>query len=110
MSIEITARHVKVGEEFQDYARRRAETLMESFPKTEHVHVIMDHVKHDYMAEVVVQSKHHIRVEAAETSPNLRQAIDSAMDKMEKQLQKFREKIHDHKAQMKQAEKARQQD
>jgi ribosomal subunit interface protein len=107
MSIEVTARHIDVGEEWQTYARGKAEALMAEFPKTEHVHVILDYFRHRFVAEVVAQSKKHVRVEAAETTDNMRMSIDSAFEKVEKQLRKVMDKVHDHKVVMKHAEAQR---
>ena len=97
MSIEVTARHMKARGSVQEYARSRAEEICSNFPRVEHVHVILDIEKRNHVAHAVVQAKNHIRVEAAETSENLRMAIDGAVDKVEKQLRKLRDKIQDHK-------------
>ena len=55
-------------------------------------------------AEVVVQAKHHVRLEAEETSENMRASTDAAMDKIARQLGRVRDKIHDHRPAMKRAE------
>jgi ribosomal subunit interface protein len=78
--------------EIQDYARRRAVELMEAFPRIEHVHVILDHQRYLGIAEVVIQAKRHVRVEAACSSDNLKASLDAALAKVEKQLRRGREK------------------
>jgi putative sigma-54 modulation protein len=95
MSIEITSRHVHATEQVQDYARGKAEVLAAEFPRIEHVHVILDVEKHRQIAEVVVQAKNHIRVEAEETSDNMFASIDSAFEKGERQMRKHRKKVQD---------------
>jgi putative sigma-54 modulation protein len=97
MSIEITARHLHISPELQDYARGKAAETMEAFSRVEHIHVILDHQKHLFMAEVVVQAKPHARVEAVESTDNMRASIDTAFDKTERQLRKLSEKIHEHR-------------
>jgi len=104
MAIEITARHMDASEGMQDYARRRAEALVEAFPKVEHVHVILNVEKHRNIAEVVVQAKGHSSVGAAEASDSLIASVDRAMEKVERQLGRLRDKIHDHKPAMKREE------
>jgi putative sigma-54 modulation protein len=104
MSVEITARHMDATQAMQDYARGRAEAILTEYPKVEHVHVILDAEKYRRIAEVVVQAKNQHRVEAKESSERMINSIDAAMDKVEKQLQRLREKIHDHKTAMKQGE------
>lgn len=104
MPIEVTTRHTNATTDIQDYARRKAEAIAQDFPRVEHVHVILDVEKKRNIAEIVVQARKHIRVEAAESSDNLRVSLDLAAEKIIKQLSKLREKIHDHKAMMKRAE------
>ena len=87
----------------QEYARGKAEMIVEEFPKVEYVHVILDVEKHRNIAEVFVQSKKHVRVEAKEASDDMKVSIDVATAKVEKQLRKLSERAHDHKPAMKQA-------
>jgi len=89
----------------QDYARNKAEMLVEEFPKVEYVHVILDMEKHRNIAEVFAQSKKHVRVEAKETSDDMIASIDMAVKKVEKQLRKVSDKAHDHKTVMKKVAK-----
>jgi putative sigma-54 modulation protein len=105
MSIEVTVRHMDAKGGLQDYARRKAEMLVEDFPKVEYVHVILDVEKHRNIAEVLAQAKKHVRVEAKEMSDDMKASIDIAVDKVERQLRKLADRAHDHKTVMKKAEK-----
>jgi putative sigma-54 modulation protein len=107
MSIEVTARHMDARDVVLEYARGKADALVAEFPGIEHIHVILDAEKHQRVAEVVVQARNHVRVEAAESSENLRTAIDMAVDKVEKQMRRVREKRYDHKLAMRQGEAER---
>jgi len=107
MSVEITARHMQSMPDIQAYANDRAAEIVTEFPRVEHVHVILDNEKHRYTAEVVIQARNHIRVEAAETSENIRTSLDVAVQKTTRQLRKLRDKIQDHKVVMKQSETER---
>ncbi len=105
MAVEITARHMDATEALQGYARRKAEELMEAFTRVEHTHVILDVQKHLHMAEVVTQVRNRGTMEAAVTSPdNMKAAVDAAMDKIERQLRRLNDKVHDHKAAMRHEE------
>lgn len=97
MPIEITARHLDINENLQQYARGKAETIAEEFPKIEHMRVILDKEKHRYSAEVTIQGKNCERMVASETSDNIMFSVDAAFDKAEKQLRKVMDKIQDHK-------------
>lgn len=107
MPIEVTARHHSATAELQEYARVRAEELLEEFPRAENIHVILNLERHLALAEVVVQAKAHKHIESVGSSDKMKASIDLAMDKAEKQLRKIREKVVDHKPRMKKAEAAR---
>ena len=104
MSVDITARHMEATPALQDYARRKAEGLMEDFPRVESVHVILDVQKHRHTAEIVVQAKAKFRSEAAETADNMKAAIDAAVEKTARQLSRRRDKVQDHKVAMRHTE------
>ena len=93
MSIEITARHIRISMDLQEFARGKAEQLIAEFPKIEFVHVVLDEQRHQYSAEFVVQHKGMPKVEARETCDDMTAAIDLACGKVEKQLRRHREKV-----------------
>lgn len=97
MSIEITVRHVHMPVDVQDYAKEKAGILLEAFPRIEHIHVIMDVQRHLHVAEVVAQGRMHVRVEAEESSDNMRVSIDRAFDRIERQVRKLEDKAQDHR-------------
>jgi len=101
MSIEVTVRHMHANNHIQEYARRKAAAVLDAFPMVEHVHVILGVEKHRQIAEVVVQGKKHLRAEAEEASDKMITSIDCAIEKIERQLSRLRDKIHDHKPTMK---------
>lgn len=107
MPIEITDRHKRATDGMQDYAREKATLLIEGFPGVEHVHIILDVEKHRHIAEVVVQARRQPKMEAAESSGNMRASIDQAFEKVEKQLRRLREKVRDHAQAMKHEEAER---
>ncbi len=93
MPIEITARHLSISKDLQDFAREKATQLTVEFPPIEFVHVVLDEQRHQFIAEVVVQIKAQAQVEARETCDNLRAAIDLACTKVETQLRRHRDKV-----------------
>jgi len=96
MSIEITARHMNISSTIQEYAKTKAEQMVADFPRVEHLHVILDHQKHLFVAEIVVQGRNHIRLEAEHSSDDMRASLDHAFDRAERQLRRERDKILDH--------------
>jgi putative sigma-54 modulation protein len=97
MSVDVTARHMHASDPLQNYARAKGEKLIDEFPRVEHVHIILDREKRRNIVEIVVQAKNRIRVEAEESSENVRAAVDLATDKAEKQLRRLRDKVQEHR-------------
>ncbi len=93
MPVEVTVRHVEIDKELQEYARHKAETLADSFPRVEYVHVVIDVEKHLQLVEVIAQAKNHVRVDASESSDQMRGSIDKAFERVERQLRKARDKV-----------------
>lgn len=97
MAIEVTVRHTVVSDEAKQHAYDKAGAIEDRFPRVEHVHVILDKQRHQRIVEVVVQGKNHLRVEATVSADAMRKATDMAFDKVERQLNKARKKIQDHR-------------
>ncbi len=91
MSIDVTARHMKVRQDVSDHAWDVAGNLLEQFPNIEHIHVILDVQKRNKTAEIVVQGKSHLKVEGKESTENLITAIDVSAERVERQLRKMRD-------------------
>jgi putative sigma-54 modulation protein len=96
MSIEITGRHVEIKGNVKQHVREKAEAIISEFPRVENVHVILDGQKFHKLAEVVVQAKNRLRVEASASDEMMMAAVDNAMTKVSRQLRKARTKVQDH--------------
>lgn len=95
MSIEVTMRHSDVKiESLKEYAQKRMEKLVESYPKVTKVSVVIDvdAKKHMYMAEVVANRLGEIAVGAKEFSASGKSVIDAAAARAERQLLRMRVK------------------
>lgn len=97
MQINVTARHVDITEALRNYATERIEHELADFDRIENVHVILDVEKYRQSAEIVVQAKGHVRVEAKTESDDMYASIEQTVEKAERQLRRLRDKIQDHK-------------
>lgn len=97
MGIEITVRHIGISADGKEYARSKAEELIGDFPNVENVHVIMDGHGHRMLAEIIIQGKPHLRIEASGAADEILPAVDIALDKTIKQLRKALTKVQDHR-------------
>ena len=107
MPVEITARHMDASDRLQSYAREKADTLVENFPRVQNVHIILDVEKHNSIARILISAKNNVHAESEERADNMRVAIDLAVDKVERQLRRQRDKVQDHKVVMKREEMGR---
>lgn len=97
MPISITARHTDVTDQMKNYAKAKAQGVVDSFKGIERLNVVLDKQRHNSIAEVVLQAKKRFKAEATETADDMRKAIDQAFEKIERQLRKHSEKVHDHR-------------
>jgi putative sigma-54 modulation protein len=98
MNINVTCRHMEVSEALREHAIARVNETLADFPRVEDVHVILDvQRKIHHVAEVVVHAKNHIHAEGKAETTDMYVSIDEAVEKVQRQLRKKRDKIQDHK-------------
>lgn len=98
MNLTITGHHLAVTPAIHDYVTSKVEKVISHFDHVTRVAVILSVEKQKQTAEVTVHvSGKDIFVEAQEA--DLYAAIDGLVDKLDRQLQKHKEKISDHSGQ-----------
>ena len=103
MNIEIAGRHVTVTQPMKDYARQKAERLARHYDRFLRLHVTLSVEHDDQIAEFVASASRHAVLVAKEQHADMYAAIDLAADKLDRQVRKFKEKLHDHRAPRKDA-------
>jgi len=96
MQINVTGRHLTVTEAIKNYALKKIESIGIDFPKIISAHVILDVEKYRHRCEVVLACTNHIHIEAHEESENMYASIDLCMDKLARQMRKYKTKILRH--------------
>lgn len=99
MRIELTGRHIEVTPAI----RQHVEGLMQKLKffndkKTANAHVVVTVEKSRQKAEIVLNWREHT-LKAAETDKDLYQAVAKAVEKLEKQAQRIKEKVIDRRHQ-----------
>src|SRR5207249_4082267 len=97
MDISVTGRHLTVTPAIEDYARKRIENIHIDFPRILDAHFIVEVDKFRQRAEVVVHCGNHIHIEASDVHEDLYAALDGVVDKVERQLRKYKTRIQDHR-------------
>lgn len=96
MTIEYTGRHTQVPESLKALAERKLRKLSRVLPGITHVHVILNVDKHRKIAEVSIHSR-NLDLTASQATSDLGTSIATVIDKLTRQAQRRRGKIHERK-------------
>ena len=92
MQITITGRHVDLDDSLRDYALEKIKRLKKYSSSIVKVRAVLGQNREDYHTEVILRAHHH-RFFGEEKLPDARASIDSAIDKLERQLRRFKDKV-----------------
>lgn len=95
MQLNITGQHIDLTEAMQEYVKTKITKLERYFDNVTNVHVILSVEKKNQKAEATV----HVAggdLFAESTDENMYAAIDSLVDKLDRQIKKHKEKLTDH--------------
>lgn len=97
LDITVTGRHITVTDSIKEYALKKIEAIGIDFPKIIGAHVILDVQKYRHRCEIVLSCANHIHIEAEEESDNMYASIDVAVDRVARQMRKYKTKIQRHR-------------
>jgi putative sigma-54 modulation protein len=92
-SIQVTGRHVSVTEAMKEYCRRKVASLHLDYPKIIEVQVLLDVQKYRHLAEVVLHCSNHITIEASAVSSDMYASIDQVLDRIARQMRKYKTRL-----------------
>jgi putative sigma-54 modulation protein len=94
--IQVTGRHVSVTEAMKEYCRRRLSCLHLDYPKIIEVQMILDVQKYRHMAEMILHCNNHITLEATAESGDMYASVDEVVDKIARQMRKYKTRLMQH--------------
>ncbi len=97
MQIVVTGRHVEVPAEVREYVEAKAEKLPRYYNRIQEIEVIFDHESDLVSAELIVRADRKQTFVARETGPDTLTLIDVIVEKVERQLRRYKEKNRNHK-------------
>ena len=97
MDISITGRHLEVTPAIREYAQKKLEHIHVDFPRILSAHYIVEVDKFRHVAELIVHCGNHLTIEARAVSEDLYASLDAVVDKVERQMRKYKTKIQDHR-------------
>jgi putative sigma-54 modulation protein len=95
MQMNITFRHLDPIDSLKNYAREKVERVNKYLDKATEAHVVLSVDKHHHQADITVHSGSFV-MRGKERSEDMYASIDLAMDKIERQLKRYKEKLKGH--------------
>jgi len=97
VQIKISARHGHLHEATQEYIREKAGKLTHFFQRLMMIEVVVDLKEEEKLVEFLVSAEHKHDFVASERNQDILAAVDLVLDKLERQVRRYKEKIMDHR-------------
>lgn len=92
MHIQITAKNIELTDAIRSYVEKKVKRVKKYFDQVIDVHVVLEVQKNVHIAEILVNAK-GVFLKGLEKSEDLYASIDLALDKIDRQLVKYKEKL-----------------
>lgn len=103
MEILVTFRHLEPNDALKEYSLEKVSRIEKYVSTVTEVHVILSMEKRTFVAEVIIKVN-RAKITAKEScDDNMYASIDLVMDKIERQIKKYKDKITSHKDQHRKA-------
>jgi len=97
VQIRVTGRHVEVTDEVREYVEEKCNRLPRFYDRIHGIEAILDHESDQFSAEIVVHADRRQTFVARGTGPDTFVLIDEVIEKLERQLNKHKERRREHK-------------
>ncbi len=95
MQLNITFRHLDASESLKSYAREKVERVNKYLDQAGDAHVVLSLERHLHHADITIHSGSFV-LRGREKSEDMYASLDLAMDKIERQLRRYKEKLKHH--------------
>lgn len=96
MQVNITGRHTEITDALRDYAEGKIRKMERYGSKANEANIILSVEKYRHIAEISLNLNGFI-ITAKEETEEMYSSIDKALDKIERQVRRYKEKLTDHK-------------
>ncbi len=95
MRITFTARHFKAPDNVKEFAERKVRKIKRYYDGIIDCEITLAHEKLIHVADISVKV-YGQKLRAVEQSDDIFKSIDSAVEKLERQVKKYKSKLRDH--------------
>ena len=95
MQLKITGHHIEVTDALRDHITRKLEKIKRHFDQVLNIHVVLTSERAFKIAEATVHVAGHDFF-AKDEKDDMYAAIDSMVDKLDRQILKYKEKVRGH--------------
>lgn len=97
MRYQITGKQIDIGEALQTHVKTEMGDVFSKYAgRPTDANIIFSKSGHEFVCEAVVHLSTGLTAQAKGTSPEIYAAFDSASEKMEKQLRRYKRRLKDH--------------
>jgi len=96
MEVTVTFRHMEATDALRNYAIEKLTKLTRYIDKLMEANIVLSLEKHRHIAEVTINAN-RITINGREETNDMHSAIDLVMDKIVRQVKKYKDKIRNHK-------------
>ena len=97
MQVAITCRHGTITDEIHDLITRKSEKLLTYFERVTSIDVTVDFEKDRVGVEILVDAEHKHNFVASDIGDDVPATFDRALQKMEHQIKRYKQKLQDHR-------------
>lgn len=96
MRTKITCRHCELEPGLKEHIENKIEHLSRYFDRVDEAHVVLQTEGHRCIADITVHASRAV-ISSEQTADDMRSAFDRSMDKVERQIRRYKERIRKHK-------------
>ena len=96
MRTKITCRHCELEPGLKDHVESKIEHLSRYFDRVDEAHIVFQTEGHRCIADITVHASRAV-ISSEQTADDMRSAFDRSMEKVERQIRRYKERIRNHK-------------